>query len=739
MKVLVGDILKFLKSRLSSDEVKDALERSGVEVEKVEKVGDSYDLILPARALKVTRKGRIFWTEVDIEGTRRKVATTDPVEEGEILLWTNVPPKTIDGRTSEGMFLSAKELGLEDQSEHLLRIEDPKNYREEALLDEVVLHLYITPNRPDLLSVRGLALEVSAFADVPFVDLRVEERADLNESFPVEVEDERCDLYTLRVIRLRDGKTPKLIRYKLHLVGFNAINPAVDATNWVAYYLGQPLHAFDARRVVERIIVRRSKEGERFVSLEGKEYVLPEGILLIADTQKPLAIGGVIGGADSGTYEDTEVIYLESAHFLPEAVRFATTSLNIETESSRRFERNVSPRLALLASVYAAELLKEWVGASYGRPNVVGDVRPPRKIFVSFEKLRKYLGFIPEDLQTLLGKLRIEVVESKENGVVVKEPDHRTDIGLQEDVIEEIARLIGYDNLPSDPPPESPLQPRPRDRYEDEVRVHLASLGAYEVIPLGLFSKEEVEGFESLRVISDFNRAFSYLTDAPPLHILKALSHNQRMGNPPVPLFSIVRIYQRDGTERKFVVLGIGSPATYYHAKHFLDSLKERFGWEFVYKVPSSDSIFHPNLSADILSGDRKVGGIGAIRFRIMNRFDLNRRAFVWYVELLPKGEVMYRKFSPYAPSVKDFSFLVPLDVLFQDVDSYIKEIVKDLPVEDVRLMDIYEGDRIPKGYRSFTYRFVIRPQEGPLSGDELQRIIDVITERLERRFHLRR
>ncbi len=731
--------MKFLDAQLNESDVVEALESAGVEVEGRERVGERFGKILPARVLSVEDAGRIRWVKARVGDTVRTVATTDTVREGEVLLWADLPPKEIGGRVSEGMFLSAEELGLEGKSLHLARVEDEEHYREEFLLDETVLQLYITPNRPDLLSVRGLAIEISAMTGVPFVDLEIEEDATLDDTFPVEVRDGRCDLYTLRVIRLGKGETPKGIRYRLHLVGFNAINPAVDSTNWVAYYLGQPLHAFDSRRVKGKVVVRPSRKGERFVSLEGKEYSLPEGIMLIADEEKPLAIAGVIGGEESGTYEDTEVVLLESAHFGPDAVRFASLSLNVRTESSRRFERNVSPRLVLPGSVYAANLLKEWVGAEYSRPVVVGEVQRPRRVYVSFKKLRKYLGYVPEDLEGILRRLRFGIEDRTEDGIYVVEPEHRTDVALQEDVIEEVARVIGYDNLPPYVPPETPLPPRPRDRYEDEIRTHLASLGAYEVISPGLFSPKELGEGYTLKVISDFNESFSLLSGSPLPHILKPLSYNHRIGNQGVPLFSVVRLYDSQGNEERYVVFGITSPAHYYDAKFFLDSLLERFGWSVGFTVPAEDPDLHPDLSAQITHGGEKVGAIGAVKHRIGKRFGLKARAYVWYVRVLPKGQVRYERFSTLPSSVKDVSFLAPKEVPFYDVDRYVKEAVRGLPVESVLLIDMYEGEPVPPDSRSYTYRFVIRPSHSPLGDEDLRRVVEEITGRIEKRFSLRR
>ncbi len=734
----MSDILSFLDADLGIGDVKEALEKAGVEVEEVVKVGGGFGKVKAAEVVRVERGDGINWVQVYVEGVKRVVATTDHVERGEVLLWADVPPKRFGDRVSEGMFLSEEELGLESKSERLARVQDPSNYVREFLLDDYVLHLYITPNRPDLLSVRGLALEVSAFTGVGFLDVEIEEASDLDGDFPVEIRDGRCDVYSLRLVRLGRGETPPRIRRKLHLVGFNPINPAVDATNWAAYILGQPLHAFDIRKVKERITVRASRDGERFVSLEGKEYVLPEGILLIADVEKPLAVAGVIGGAESGTYEDTEEILLESAHFSPEAIRRASVVLNVRTESSRRFERNVSPRLVPFASLYAAELLRDWVDASYSDIRIEGEIPKPRKVFVSKDRIKRYLGFVPDNLPETLGRLLFHV-EMAPDGFYVLEPDHRTDIALQEDVIEEIARLIGYDNLPFHLPQETPLPPRPRDRYEDEIRAHLASLGAYEVITLGLFSKGEVEGMEGLRVISDFNESFSHLASVPVPHVLKALSHNQRMGNAAVPLFSIVRVYDGNGGERRYITVGITSPASYYDLKGLWDSLVLRFGWDIGYGVPSSDWFFHPHASADILQGGKKVGGIGALKHRVSKRFGLKSRVYLFYAEIMPKGKVGYTPVSTLPHSVKDVSFIAPVDIPFSEVDSHIRGVVQNLPVERLEVIDVYEGKPVPEGYRSYTYRFVIRPHERPLGEGDINRILEEILKGIGRRFEIRR
>lgn len=256
---------------------------------------------------------------------------------------------------------------------------------------------------------------------------------------------------------------------------------------------------------------------------------------------------------------------------------------------------------------------------------------------------------------------------------------------------------------------------------------------------LGLFSPKEVEGMEGLKVISDFNESFSTLSASPLPHILKALSYNHRIGNQGVPMFSMVRLYDSEGNEERYVVFGITSPAHYYDAKFFLDSLRERFGWDIGYAVPSEDPALHPDLSADLLYVGERVGAIGAVKHRIGKRFGLKARAFVWYVRVLPKGKVEYRRFSNLPSSVKDVSFIAPKDVPFYEVDRYVREVAEGLPVESVLLVDTYEGEPIPPDSRSYTYRFVIRPYDSPLTEEGIREVFGRITERIGRRFNLRR
>ncbi len=734
--MLLSDLNRFLEHELSISEVLDVLERIGVEVEDVMTIGENFGRIIPVKVLGVEKVGNLTWVEIRVDGDKVRTATTDQVYVGETLLWADVPPKKFGDRISYGMFISEEELGLSPKSENLIRVRDVETYKEDFLIGDSLIELYITPNRPDLFGAMWIAKEISLFSGVAFKGLNLRENPKDTFSFEIDISTLGCDLYTIRKIRLGKGKTPDVIRRKLFLVGFNPINPAVDATNWVSYIVGQPLHAFDSRKVKGRIRVIESQGGETFISLAGEKYTLPPGIICIADEEKILALGGVIGGLESGTYEDTEEILLESAHFLPEYIRKAETLTGIFTESSRRFEKNTSPHLVELGSLYAAELLKEWCGAEYTNILKSGRVKPQKEIEVNLKKFNIYFPDFKGDVKDILEKLEFSIVPNGKS-IKVRPPIHRTDISFQEDVFEEIARFIGYDNIPSKPSPLAPLPPSPRDRIYDEILTFLSSKGGYQVVSLGLFSDREVEGSKGYEITSGFNESFKYLSTSPIPHILKAISYNLRLGNPPKPLFSLVRIYDPD--EKVYIIMGAYKPMKYSHIKGFLDSLREKFGWKYDYTFPSDDPYLHPSASADIFFENRKVGAAGTVRPKKARVFGIKREVYVWYIEVLPPSSAVKRRISKLPASFKDISILVPRDTKYHHIERTIEGICKKFKeVEGWQLMDIYTGKNIPEGTISFTFRFIIRPLEKSLTEEEINGIFSQIRSKIAEKYKIR-
>jgi len=737
LKVLLSDVNSFLGEKINESDFVFALGKMGFEVEGKRRVGEGFDRILPARVLNVERDGRINWVKVKVDGEILDVATTDEVKIGEVLLWTNVPPKRFGERLSMGMFLSEEELGLVEKSERLARVSDPENYQREFLIGDVLFDVYITPNRPDLLGVLWMAKEISIFLGLNFKGLDLEEKATQKFDFPIEILTEGCDLYTLRLIRLNKGDTPSEVKRKLRLIGFNVINPAVDATNWASYIIGQPLHAFDRRKVKGKIRVVESLGGETFKDLAGREHVLTDGLVLISDEEKVLALGGVIGGLESGTYEDTEEVLLESAHFLPEYIRKAEVSLGIFTESSLRFEKGQSPYFVDLGSLFAAETLRNWVKAEYSNLVRVGREHSPEVINLSRKKVFVYLKDVEIDVEETLRKLEYEILSSDGDFIKLSPPPYRTDIKLQEDVIEEISRYVGYDRIPSEPSPSSSLPPRPRNRFYEEIVFFLSSRGAYQTLPLGLFSKDELGEDYTYEVISDFNDSFKYLSSSPIPHILKPISHNVRLGNPPVPMFCLSRIYPEDG-EEIYVTFGSYEPLEFEVIKGFLDALLEKLGIDPDFTESSSDPYLHPSSSSDIVLNGERIGGVGIVKPKRARAFGIKRNVYVWYIKPLKVGGYKGRNFSNLSPTFKDVSVLLPKNLRFINLAKFVRKLASRFPeIEGWEVIDIYSGPNLPEGYTSYTLRFHIRPFKNLTEG-EINELFGTIVSELSRDFKIR-
>jgi phenylalanyl-tRNA synthetase, beta subunit, non-spirochete bacterial len=737
LKVLLSDVNSFLGEKINESDFVFALGKMGFEVEGKRRVGEGFDRILPARVLNVERDGRINWVKVKVDGEILDVATTDEVKIGEVLLWTNVPPKRFGERLSMGMFLSEEELGLVEKSERLARVSDPENYQREFLIGDVLFDVYITPNRPDLLGVLWMAKEISIFLGLNFKGLDLEEKATQKFDFPIEILTEGCDLYTLRLIRLNKGDTPSEVKRKLRLIGFNVINPAVDATNWASYIIGQPLHAFDRRKVKGKIRVVESLGGETFKDLAGREHVLTDGLVLISDEEKVLALGGVIGGLESGTYEDTEEVLLESAHFLPEYIRKAEVSLGIFTESSLRFEKGQSPYFVDLGSLFAAETLRNWVKAEYSNLVRVGREHSPEVINLSRKKVFVYLKNVEIDVEETLRKLEYEILSSDGDFIKLSPPPYRTDIKLQEDVIEEISRYVGYDRIPSEPSPSSSLPPRPRNRFYEEIVFFLSSRGAYQTLPLGLFSKDELGEDYTYEVISDFNDSFKYLSSSPIPHILKPISHNVRLGNPPVPMFCLSRIYPEDG-EEIYVTFGSYEPLEFEVIKGFLDALLEKLGIDPDFTESSSDPYLHPSSSSDIVLNGERIGGVGIVKPKRARAFGIKRNVYVWYIKPLKVGGYKGRNFSNLSPTFKDVSVLLPKNLRFINLAKFVRKLASRFPeIEGWEVIDIYSGPNLPEGYTSYTLRFHIRPFKNLTEG-EINELFGTIVSELSRDFKIR-
>ena len=772
---------EFIDIDWTPEELADKLTMAGLEVDSVEKIETFGSIVGEVKCVKGHNK--LLVCETDIGDRTISVVTADAsVKIGEkfavVLAGGKLGDRVIDKKrfgeyTSEGMFLSAEEFGLEESSNELLRL-DPsfKNGQPLSEIDEFndyVVELELTPNRADALSVLGIARDVKALSKkeikLPKSDYSVIDKK-IDDFIGVEIKDyENCPRYTLHLAEVEVKPAPFFMRMRLLKSGIRAINNIVDITNYVLMAFGQPMHAFDFSKLNGNIIVRRAKEGESIVALDGKEYKLDNSMLVIADERGPVAIGGVMGGEFSSVDENTKLVALESAFFNPVSVRLTARKLKLHTESSHRFERGVDPNLCLEAAKYALSLMEKYASARVYQGFVDNKQREfdKKEVVVSFEGINRLLGanYTSNEIVDVLIGLNMDVVSVEDGRVKLKVPTYRFDIENEADIAEEVARIKGYDTI-------EPTYPTVETRFKVKDRVEQISVDVAKTIAgVGLFETKNYSFVDDKKLVL-FDKGkdqFVYLKN--PLidtqnvmrtnlavSLMDALVFNITKGARSVPIFEVGRVFFKDGDfAKEFVRVGFllwglrdfswhdkGSYFDFYDIKGVAEAVGGALGVEFEY-VPTKEAFLHPKRGADILLDGKKVGYIGELHPDLYKEYDLKfekkNRVLVGEVDLtvcsnLLGGKVMYEQL-PKLPTVwRDLAVVVDRGVKWSDIEKEIKVIDS---VYKVALFDVYdkleEEDKV-----SLAFRVVLKRDDRTFTEDEINEILNSIYERLKDKFN---
>lgn len=651
----------------------------------------------------------------------------------------------IRGVRSEGMILSREELRLEEKSRGIweLSLDVPLGTDLAALLEfpDTLLNIKITSNRPDLLGIYGLAREFSALfgGELRELDLDFPEEGPPAESLiTLEVESgEDCPRYVARVIRnLRPGPAPLAVAARLLKCGMRPISLVVDLTNYVMLELGHPLHSFDyAKLMGRRIVVRRARPGENLRTLDGVERALSPEVLVIADEKRPVAIAGIIGGEDTEVGTNTEEVLLEAAAFSPVRVRRGARLLGLRTEASLRFERGLSPDGVDIASRRLCALLSHFQGGRVapGAVDLYLQPQPRRTILLRKTRIPEFLGAaVPEELA--ISGLSRQGLRLLNRGSFweVEIPPFRLDLWREEDLLEEVARIYGYEHIPLAAPRSLPRVGRKdaQEEFADRVRKICAGLGLHEVYTLPLVPKEEAEvllrnpmaqGQEGLR--KDLLSG-----------LLQALVTNLSAQVPSVALFEVGKVFflreGRSAEEYRLGVLLAGRPPfplsgkTMYgpeELKGLVEALLGALRVEGVGLSPYEDDRFHPFCRAALLLNGEPLGVLGQVNSALLN---LPREMRVLFAELwLPvifagARKVAYRPLPKFPASKRDLSLLVPEGLPEAEIRAHI---LAEPLVESAFLYDRYEGAGIPPGRVSLTYELVFRHPDRTLSAEEVE------------------
>ena len=675
---------------------------------------------------------------------------------------------------SFGMLCAEDELGISDDHDGIMELpaDAPVGtcIREYLNLDDKVIDVDLTPNRGDCLSISGLAREVGVLnkAPVTFVaDNAVE--ASIDATFPVELKDAAdCPRYVGRVIRgiNPQAETPLWMKQKLERSGVRSIDPVVDVTNYILLELGQPMHAFDLDKLSGGIVVRRAEQGEKLTLLDGQEVELNADTLAITDANGPVAMAGIMGGEPTSVTSETQNIFLESAFFNPISIAGRARSYGLHTDSSHRFERGVDWQLQNQAINRATELLLEIVGGEAGPAveTVNQDELPAaRQVFLRHSKVNAMLAFeMPADeIEEILTRLGLVVEKTSTEGEWhVSVPSYRFDIAIEVDLIEELARVYGYNNLPVRTPTASmPIKANDETKVTiQNVRRALIARGyqeaiTYSFIEAGL-QKQFDDQFEGIALANPISAEMAVMRTTIWPGLVKALQYNQNRQQARVRLFeSGQRFLPTSGDEiiQENVVAGLLAGARdpegwnagkdqvdFFDIKGDLESLLSLGGAEDEFTFVADRHVaLHPGQTARIERNGEKVGYIGALHPNLVKELGLNGAVYLFEINqaALTQGKLpRYQEISKFPESRRDLALIVDEGVAFDSVRQLAEKEAGEF-VKEVTLFDVYQGQGIEKGRKSLAVGLTWQHPSRTLNDEEINSATSAVISALASEF----
>lgn len=638
--------------------------------------------------------------------------------------------------------------------------------------DDVVFELDLTSNRPDCLGHLGVAREVSLVCET---ELRIPE-ARFEESDPpindltsVEIEDlELCPRYTAKLIKgVKIGPSPAWLARRIEAVGQRSVNNVADATNYVLFELGHPTHAFDFHRLVgHRIVVRRARSGETLVTLDGQRRELTPSMLVIADAENPVAMGGVMGGQDSEITEKTSDILLESAYFLPSSIRATSRALGLSTEASYRFERGADFSMAVHAAQRCAQLIQQVAGGEIVRGTI--DVNripePPRPITLRRSRIKTLSGLDvshaqAEKILKALG-FQTERLLNRDQWMVMP-ASYRRDVEIEEDLIEEIARHVGYDRIELTLPPSSGSgHYQPAEEKQRTVRQTLCTLGFHEAISFSFVDGRRAAQFRTepeavIRVRNPIIEGVEEMRTTLLGGLLDAVERNFSHGERDLKLFEFGKCFYSGAagrTERLMlsaVMTGLRNPLDWQshsaltgfdELKGVLEVLLDRIGYRQFTLRREEGLYLHPGQSAAIEVNGTVIGVIGQLHPRLLEDQKVKQAVYALEIDFQtlveqPPEPVRYQPLPRFPSVTRDLSFLVPVDVKYGALVTRIRDLEID-ELRDVSLFDVYSGKGIAEGLVSMSINLVFRADSRTLTDEEVDGRIAQIVDRLRRDFH---
>ncbi len=796
MKVSLNWLKDYVDIRIGVKDLVNLLTMAGLEVEEAIQKGEGFEKIVIAQISSIRRHpnaDRLSLVEVrtDQESFSIVCGATN-IKEGQkvpvALIGARLPngveikKSKIRGEASEGMLCSEIELGLGQDASGIM-ILDPNvplgaDLGEALGLKDTILDVSITPNRPDCLCVIGMAREIAALTHqkVRYPHLSLSDKGgEIHQRTSVTILDpDLCPRYVARMIDgVKIGPSPNWMRDRLEKVGIRSINNVVDVTNFVMMEYGQPLHAFDFAFLEEgRIVVRRAQEGEEFVTLDGVKRILDGEMLMICDGIKPVAIAGVMGGLNSEIREDTEVVLIESAYFNPMSNRRTSKKLGLETEAAYRFGRGVDYGGCLAAADRAARLIQEFAGGKVVEGVV--DAYPlsihPKPIRLSVRKIHQILGReIPaKQVKIYLEGLELNVKEGAEDILMVTPPSFRGDLEREIDLIEEVARMDGYEKIPLTLPKGSPSSEERSKEFliERKVADLLIHHGYNEVITYSFTSPASPDLIDLtpddprrryLKILNPLSEDSSIMRTSLIPGLMETVRYNLSRKNSNLKLFELKKVFlPREGERlprevRYLAGLAMGvdrdfhwalspRPIDFYDIKGCIEDLFEVLQIRGI-KFNRAEDIpyLHPGKASKISFGEEVLGVLGEVHPQVLGHYEIQGKVYLFEIdfEQMVKYAEEGRRFQPLPkfPAVyRDLSIVVDDAMEVEKVQEAIWALQQPF-IDEVNLFDVYRGAPIPEGKKGISYRIRYQSNDRTLTDAEVNDHHEKVISRLREVF----
>ena len=784
MKVVLSWLRELCPTDLSADELAELLTRKGAEVESIEHPWERVSGVVVARVLEVRdhpnsetlclARVQTGSGELEVVVGVRNMAPGDlvplaPPGASVVTLREPLGARKIRGVVSNGMLCAPDELGISPSHEGILvlpaGLEPGMDVAEAFGLTGAVLDIEVTPNRPDFLSVLGIAREVAAATGTALSppDTRVDEDSDeANGVASLEVLDlERCPRYLARIIRnVEHVAAPIAIQARLFAAGMRPISAVVDATNYAMLEIGQPLHPFDLALLKgPGIVVRRAEMGEKLVTLDGVERTFTDDDLLICDAERPVAVAGVMGGELAEVSEQTSDVLLEAASFERGGIQRTRRRIDLSTEASMRFERGVDPEAAPAGADRACRLMIEWCGARVLRGAIeVGGPPPRRTIDLRASRASALIGYevSTRDAVDVFDRLAIASEPVDDDSIRVEVPGYRVDLEREVDLIEEVVRVQGYERVGSTLPAIKRPGGLPEPyAFRRRLREALRRAGLREVRQVPFSSDADLEMVrddDGVRVTNPLQANDGWLRTRLLPGLLKAVRGNAHRHVRSVAVFEVNTVFRmRDETpiERPmaaFALMGNAEPGwasddrpfDVFDAKGIVEALMAELGLEWSLGEPVGRP-FHPGRSALVMAEGEPIGALGEIHPKVAKRFDLTGRVAAAELEVealmrLARSLVRVEDAPRFPPVRRDLAFTIDVSTPAADVRSALEQAGGEL-VGSVVLFDVFEGPPLSEGQRSLAFSIDFRAADRTLTDEEADRAVAAMVERLSRDF----